>query len=59
MAVHVGVRIAGLATAGQVLTSHTVHDLCAGSEVAFEDLGPHHLKGVPEDAGIYLAMNPH
>lgn len=59
MAVHVGARIAGLATAGQVLTSRTVRDLCAGSEVAFEDLGPHHLKGVPEDASIYLAMNPH
>ncbi|HEX7426668.1 MAG TPA: hypothetical protein VF328_06765 [Mycobacterium sp.] len=43
----------------RVLTSHTVRDLCAGSEVAFEDLGPHHLKGVPEDASIYMAMNPH
>ena len=30
-----------------------------GAEVAFEDLGPHHLKGVPEDASIYVAMNPH
>jgi hypothetical protein len=30
-----------------------------GAEVAFEDLGPHHLKGVPEDASIYMAMNPH
>ncbi len=30
MAVHVGARIAGLAMAGQVLTSHTVRDLCAG-----------------------------
>jgi class 3 adenylate cyclase/pimeloyl-ACP methyl ester carboxylesterase len=55
MAVHVGARIAGLAGAGQVLTSRTVRDLCAGSDLVFEDLGPCHLKGVPEDASIYLA----
>lgn len=59
MAVHVGARIAGLAEAGQVLTSRTVRDLCAGSGLVFEDLGPRHLKGVPEDASIYLAKNPH
>lgn len=58
MAIHVGARIAALAGAGQVLASRTIRDLCTGSGLVFEDLGPHHLKGVPEDASIYRAKNP-
>jgi class 3 adenylate cyclase len=59
MAVHVGARVSALAGAGQVLASRTVRDLCVGSELTFEDIGPHQLKGVPEDASIYLAKNSH
>lgn len=55
MAIHVGARIAALAGAGQVFTSRTMRDLCVGSDLVFEDLGPRQLKGVPEDASIYLA----
>jgi class 3 adenylate cyclase len=51
MAVHVGARVGALA--GEVLTSRTVRDLSAGSGLAFESLGPQHLKGVPEDIEVF------
>ena len=47
LAVHIAARIAGLAHAGEVLTSSTVKDLLAGSEIGFEDRLEHELKGVP------------
>lgn len=55
LAVHVGARIAALAEAGEVLTSRTVRDLCAGSGLLFHDRGPRHLKGIPDDASVYSA----
>lgn len=54
MAIHVGARIAALAGPGQLFASRTVRDLCAGSGLGFNDLGPHRLKGIPEDASVYL-----
>jgi pimeloyl-ACP methyl ester carboxylesterase len=53
VAVHIGARIAGLAGAGEVLVSSTVHDLVAGSGLRFEDRGLHTLKGVPGDWRVY------
>jgi class 3 adenylate cyclase len=53
MAVHVGARVGALAGPGEVLTSRTVRDLSAGSGLAFESLGPQHLKGVPEDIEVF------
>lgn len=53
MAVHIGARISALACAGEVLTSRTVRDLSAGSGLAFESLGPQHLKGLPEEVDVY------
>jgi class 3 adenylate cyclase len=47
IAVHAGARIAGLASAGEVLVSSTVKDLVAGSELRFEERPPTPLKGVP------------
>jgi len=47
IAVHIGARVSGLATAGQVLVSSTVKDLVAGSGITFVDSGEHQLKGVP------------
>jgi class 3 adenylate cyclase len=47
MAVHIGARVAALATAGEVLVSGTVPPLVAGSGLVFEDRGEHELKGVP------------
>jgi class 3 adenylate cyclase/DNA-binding beta-propeller fold protein YncE len=40
-------RLMGLAQPGEVLTSGTLRDLVAGSELRFEDRGAHVLKGVP------------
>jgi class 3 adenylate cyclase len=46
MAVHIGARVMAAARGGEILASRTVHDLVAGSDVAFEDRGIHQLKGV-------------
>ena len=55
IAVHVGARVAGLAGAGEVLTTSTVKDLAAGSGIAFDDRGDHTLKGVPDAWRVFLA----
>jgi class 3 adenylate cyclase len=36
-----------------VLTSRTVRDLSAGSELCFESFGSQRLKGLPEDTEIF------
>ena len=48
VAVHIGARIAALAGASEVLVSHTVTDLVAGSGLSFEDAGEHELKGISD-----------
>ena len=47
LAVVIAARIAALAESGEVLVSQTVTDLVAGSDLVFEERGPHALKGVP------------
>ncbi len=47
IAVMIGARIGAAAGASEVLVSHTVRDLTAGSGLAFEDVGERELKGVP------------
>ena len=47
MAVHIGARVASSASPGQVLVSSAVPPLVAGSNLEFNDLGEHELKGVP------------
>jgi class 3 adenylate cyclase len=47
IAVHLGARVMAKADAGETVVSSTVKDLVVGSEIAFEDRGEHHLKGVP------------
>ena len=47
IAVHVGARVGANANPDEVLVSHTVKDLVAGSGIEFEDRGEHELKGVP------------
>ena len=42
IAVHIGSRIASLATAGEVLVSSTVKDLVAGAGIRFEQRGSQH-----------------
>jgi class 3 adenylate cyclase len=58
MAVHTGARIGALAGTGEVLASRTVRDLSAGSGLAFESLGPQHLKGLPEEVYVYRVTAP-
>lgn len=47
LAVNIGSRVASNAGAGEVLVSHTVRDLVAGSGIRFHDRGVHDLKGIP------------
>jgi pimeloyl-ACP methyl ester carboxylesterase len=56
IAVHIGARVAALATPGEVLVSQTVRDLVAGSGLAFEDRGLHRLKGVPDEWRLFRAI---
>ena len=53
IAVNVGSRIASLAGPSQVLVSHTVQGLVAGSGLAFDDAGEHELKGIPDRWRLY------
>jgi len=46
IAVHIGARVLGLASPGEVLVSRTVTDLVAGSGIEFADRGEYQLKGV-------------
>lgn len=54
-AVHVGARVAALATAGEVMTTGTVKDLVGGSGLRFETLGTRALKGLPGEWPVYRA----
>jgi pimeloyl-ACP methyl ester carboxylesterase len=53
IAVHIGSRVAGTATAGEILVSSTVKDLVVGSGISFEDRGLHALKGVPSEWHLF------
>jgi class 3 adenylate cyclase len=55
MAVHIGARIAALASSGEVLVSSTVKDLVAGSQIEFAPRGAHVLKGVPGEWQLFRA----
>ena len=46
VAVHIGARVASLAGPGEVLVSHTVKDLVAGSGLKFAERGVQSLKGL-------------
>ncbi len=53
LAVHTGARIGAMAGPGEVLTSRTVRDLSSGSGLAFESLGSHSFKGLPEKIEVF------
>jgi len=57
IAVHIGARIASLASANEVLVSSTVKDLVAGSGLRFDDRGVHALKGVPGEWRLYAVAH--
>jgi len=56
LAVHIGARVAALATAGEILASSTVKDLVAGSGLAFRDRGVQSLKGVPGEWHLFAVL---
>lgn len=53
IAVHTGARVAAQAGADEVLVSHTVKDLVAGSGIGFMDRGLHELKGIPGEWRLF------
>jgi class 3 adenylate cyclase len=53
IAVSIGARVASDARASEVLVTGTVKDLVAGSGLAFEDIGEHDLKGIPDRWRLY------
>ncbi len=57
IAVHIAHRVCSLAAPGDVLVSRTVVDLVAGSDIAFEDLGEHKLKGIPGHRRLFAATD--
>ena len=56
IAVHIGARVAALASESEILVSSTVRDLVAGSGLVFEDAGEHELKGVPDRWHLYRVI---
>ncbi|MBV8160031.1 MAG: adenylate/guanylate cyclase domain-containing protein, partial [Acidimicrobiia bacterium] len=58
LAVHIAARVAALADSGEILVSSTVHDLVTGSGIAFDDRGPHALKGVPGAWTVFAERAP-
>ena len=56
LAVHLGARVASLASSGEVLVSRTVKDLVVGSRLEFESRGTHHLKGVPGEWEVFSVI---
>jgi class 3 adenylate cyclase len=57
IAVHTAARVATLAQPGEVLVSHTVKDLVAGSGIRFESRGTHALRGVPGEWPLFAALS--
>jgi class 3 adenylate cyclase len=55
--VNVAARVAGQASASQVLVTSTVKDLVAGSGLVFDDVGTRDLKGLPDAWRLYAATD--
>ncbi len=53
IAVHIGARVSGIASSGEVLVTSTVREVVAGSGLEFADRGRHELKGVPGGWVLY------
>lgn len=53
IAVHIGARVAALASEGEVLVTRTVKDLTAGAGLSFRDRGRHELRGVPGEWELF------
>ncbi len=53
IAVEIGAQVTAKAGVGEVLVSHTVKDLVAGSGIRFEDRGTHVLEEIPGRWGLF------
>jgi class 3 adenylate cyclase len=53
IAMHVAARVVGEASGGEVLTTSTVRELCAGSGLTFADRGLRELAGIPEPWRVF------
>lgn len=53
IAMHVAARVVGEAAGGEVLTTSTVRDLCAGSGLTFSDRGLRQFAGLPEPWRVF------
>jgi class 3 adenylate cyclase len=53
IAVHIAERVMTEANAGEVLVSHSIPPLVAGSEIEFDDRGVRELKGVPGEWKLF------
>ena len=58
IAVHTAACVAALAQPAEVLVSHTVKDLVAGSGLRFDARGQHSLKGLPGEWPLFAALRP-
>jgi class 3 adenylate cyclase len=53
IAMHVAARVMAEAAGGEILTTSTVRDLCAGSGLTFADRGLRELAGLPEPWRVF------
>jgi class 3 adenylate cyclase len=58
IAVHIAARVMAVAGPGEILTSGTVRDLVAGSDIALDDRGVHPLKGVEGGWQLFTVTRP-
>jgi class 3 adenylate cyclase len=58
IAVHIAARVMAAARPGDILTSRTVRDLVAGSDIALRDHGTQPLKGVEGTWQLFAAVRP-
>jgi class 3 adenylate cyclase len=57
MAVNIARRVCDSAATNEVWVSETLVQVVTGSGLAFDDLGPHELKGVPGTWRLYRARD--
>ena len=57
IAAEIGVQVANLAAAGEVLVSNTVKDLVAGSGITFDDRGSYRFEGPSGDGRLFAVRS--
>jgi pimeloyl-ACP methyl ester carboxylesterase/class 3 adenylate cyclase len=58
IAVHIASRVMNEANSNEILVSSTVRDLVAGSGIAFEDRGPHPVRGIAREWRLLAVPHP-